>query len=287
MPELAEVEFYRKQWDAGVGAKVRAVELHADKRIFRGTDTHATKRRLRGAKLISSEARGKQMAFKFAGGNWLAIHLGMTGKLRSEPPAFVAQKHDHLVLRQKEQTLVFSDPRQFGRVLFFHGAGEPPWWSSIAPAITSAAFTREVMQAALHRHARLPIKAALLLQRHFPGVGNWMADEILWRARVHPRTPSGAIAGRSLHELWKQTVFVCRAALQHIGADFSDPPRGWLIHERWSARGQCPRDGTQLTRETIGGRTTAWCARCQIIAKAVRIGKSTPARSGTTRRTRT
>src|SRR5687768_7887110 len=101
MPELAEVEYYRKQWNPGLRAKVLAVELHADKRIFRGTDTAAIKRDLPGTKLVTSEARGKQMAFQFSGGIWIAIHLGMTGKLRTEKPGFVAGKHDHLVLRQK------------------------------------------------------------------------------------------------------------------------------------------------------------------------------------------
>jgi formamidopyrimidine-DNA glycosylase len=263
MPELAEVEYYRKQWDAGVGAKVLEVALHADKRIFRGVDTSALKRELSGAKLASSEARGKQMAFKFSGNNWLAIHLGMTGKLRTEPGDFSPAKHDHLVLRQKQRALVFSDPRLFGRVLYFHGAGEPPWWSSIAPALTSKEFTPKVLEDALRRHARLPIKASLLLQKHFPGVGNWMADEILWRARLHPRAASGTIEGKALKDLWKQTVFVCREAMEHIGSDFSDPPRGWFFHERWSAKGKCPRDAAPLKRDTIGGRTTAWCPKCQ------------------------
>lgn len=263
MPELAEVEFYRKQWNPGLGATVLAVELHADKRIFRGTDTRAIGRALPGAKLLASEARGKQMAFRFTGGNWIAIHLGMTGKLRVEPGDFSAGRHDHLVLRQKMRALVFTDPRQFGRVLFFHGHGEPPWWSKLPPAITSPAFTREVLSDALRRHARLPVKAALLLQQHFPGVGNWMADEILWRARIHPRAASGRIHGARLNELWKHTRVVCRDALKHIGGNFSDPPRGWLFHQRWSKDGKCPRDATGLQRETIGGRTTAWCPRCQ------------------------
>lgn len=263
MPELAEVEYYRRQWDSGIGSKVLSVEMHADKRIYRGTDTRALRTKLTGAKLIDSEARGKQMAFQFSGGSWLALHLGMTGKLRVEDAKFTPLKHDHLVLRQKQRTLVFSDPRQFGRVLFYHGLGEPPWWSALPPALTSDAFTTAVLGDALSRHRRLPIKATLLLQNHFPGVGNWMADEILWRARISPKTASGTIEGARLSKLRKEIVFVCREALKHIGEDFSDPPHGWLFHERWSAKGECPRDGTILKRETIGGRTTAWCVNCQ------------------------
>jgi formamidopyrimidine-DNA glycosylase len=263
MPELAEVEYYRKQWDAGLGAKVLTAELHADKRIFRGTDTSAMLRELPGAKLLASEARGKQMAFRFSRDLWIAIHLGMTGKLRVEPPDFTAGKHDHLVLRQNRRALVFSDPRQFGRVLFFKSKGEPPWWASLSKALTSTDFTRTVLREALQRHRRLPIKATLLLQQHFPGVGNWMADEILWQARIHPLTTSGDIDGAQLAVLWKSIRAVCLGALKHVGNDFSDPPRGWLFHERWSRKGKCPRDGMALKRDTIGGRTTAWCPKCQ------------------------
>jgi formamidopyrimidine-DNA glycosylase len=57
--------------------------------------------------------------------------------------------------------------------------------------------------------------------------------------------------------------FVARASLRTIGRDNSDPPDGWLVHERWKTSGKCPRHGTTLRRETIGGRTTAWCPRCQ------------------------
>ena len=267
MPELAEVEYYRKQWNAGIGARVITVELHAGKRIFRGTDTRSLKQRLRGARLVASEARGKQMAFRFSGGSWMAIHLGMTGKLRVEAADFTRGKHDHLFLRQKGRALVFSDPRQFGRVLFFYGDGEPLWWSQLPPALISRAFTKESLRDALRRHHRLAVKATLLLQQHFPGIGNWMADEVLWQTHIHPRMPSGEIDGVQLGTLHNRIRFVCASALKHVGRDFSDPPRRWLFHERWSRGGKCPRDGSQLRYDVIGGRTTAWCPKCQIMKR--------------------
>jgi formamidopyrimidine-DNA glycosylase len=263
MPELAEVEYFRKRWDAGLGEKVVAVQLHGRKRIFRGTDAPAMARLLVRQQLQSSVARGKQMLFCFADNNWLGIHLGMSGKLRVELAGFRAGKHDHLVLQQKARALVFSDARQFGRVRFHHGRHAPAWWQTGRPEIHSDAFTKPVFREFVRRHARAPIKAVLLLQEGFPGVGNWMADEILWRARVSPRTRSGKLSGAKLDAIWRATRFVARAALQTIGNDFADPPKGWLLHERWKIGGKCPRDGETLHRAMIGGRTTAWCARCQ------------------------
>ncbi len=263
MPELAEVEYFRKRWDAGLGAEILLVKLHGAKRIFRGTNVRAISRRLVGQTLQSSLARGKQMLFCFSDDNWLGIHLGMSGKLRTEKGNFRPEKHDHLVLQQDVRALVLRDARQFGRVRFHHGQEPPDWWSTTAPEIHSAGFTKKVFTAFVRRHARAPIKAVLLLQTGFPGVGNWMADEILWRARVSPRTTAGRLNEEKLHAIWRATRFVARAALKTIGDDDSDPPKDWLLHVRWKAGGKCPRDGTALRRATVGGRTTAWCPRCQ------------------------
>ncbi|CAN5788951.1 bifunctional DNA-formamidopyrimidine glycosylase/DNA-(apurinic or apyrimidinic site) lyase [soil metagenome] len=263
MPELAEVEYYRRQWDVGLGAVVQAVELHPRKRIFRGTAPREIAVALAGRRFRLSQARGKQMLFVFSGGGWLGLHLGMSGALRVEPADFRAGKHDHLVLRQAKQALVFRDPRQFGRVRFHKGKTEPEWWTASGPEIHSRAFSSRYVAEFLRRHARAPIKAVLLRQRGFPGVGNWMADEILWRARIAPATPAGALDGQQQVALRRATRFVSREALRVIGRDFSDPPRSWLIHTRWKPGGKCPRDGTLLQRATIGGRTTAWCAECQ------------------------
>ncbi|MGH7938163.1 MAG: DNA-formamidopyrimidine glycosylase family protein, partial [Chthoniobacterales bacterium] len=130
MPELAEVEYFRKRWNPGVGEAITNVQLHAEKRIFRGTDVRVFKHRLVRQKLLRSQARGKQMLFEFSNGHWLGIHLGMSGQLRVEPAGFRAEKHDHLVLEQKKRALVFRDPRQFGRVRFHHGKAPPDWWQA-------------------------------------------------------------------------------------------------------------------------------------------------------------
>ena len=90
MPELAEVEYFRKRWDAGLGKTILAVQLHGEKRIFRKTETGAIEHQLVRQKLLRSVARGKQMLFALSGGNWLGIHLGMSGKLRVESANFAA-----------------------------------------------------------------------------------------------------------------------------------------------------------------------------------------------------
>jgi formamidopyrimidine-DNA glycosylase len=263
MPELAEVEWYRKQWDVGRDGVIVDLALHARNRVFRGTNTRELQRWLVGAKYLSSDRRGKRMRFKFSGSSWLGIHLGMTGRIHVEPPEFQPAKHDHLVLYQPARALVFTDSRQFGRVRFHHGADEPDWWKGDAPEITSSEFNREFLDDFLNRHRKASVKAVLLLQNGFPGIGNWMADEILWRAKIVPPRRARSLRDPARAALFRATKFVVRRSLETLGRDFSDPPRGWLIHERWSRTGICPRHRTRLRHAIIGGRTTAWCPQCQ------------------------
>ena len=263
MPELAEVEYFRRQWDPGLGQKIQKVQLHGQKRIFRGNNPRAIVRGLTDTRLLRSEAWGKQMLFEFSGGNWMGIHLGMTGKLRVERAGFRPQKHDHLVLQQARRALVFRDARLFGRVRFHHGKSAPDWWRSGAPDIASAEFDRNFFDTFLLRHGRAPVKAVILLQRGFAGIGNWMADEILWRAGIAPRRTVNTLSSAERARLFRESRFVATESLRIIAPKFADPPRDWLIHQKWKRNGVCPRHRTPLQKAMIGGRTTAWCPRCQ------------------------
>jgi formamidopyrimidine-DNA glycosylase len=169
-------------------------------------------------------------------------------------------------LRQAKHALVFEDARLFGRVLFAENPGAPEWWTKLPPELLSAAFTVKDLDFFLKRRARAPIKAVLLMQERFPGVGNWMADEILWRSAIHPSQPAGSLDAVRIKTLYREIRTVCREALRIIGKDFSDPPDSWLFNHRWEKGGTCPRTGAKLQHATIGGRTTCWSpARQKII----------------------
>lgn len=273
MPELAEVEFFRRRWAAGHGAKIVRVLVHEHAKIFRGTDPAQLVRALTGATLLDSEAAAKQMLFRFSGGHWLGVHLGMSGELRVEPPAYAPTKHDHLVLVQRERQLVFNDPRMFGAVLQHHGDTAPGWWTSIAPAVLSPAFTGRAITDFLARRRRAPLKAVLLMQERFPGIGNWMADEILWRARLAPARLAGSLSAAEIRVLHRECRAVCRGALRHnagVGGRMPSKlnefmPDSWLFNHRWERGGHCPRCAAPLRHATVGGRTSCWCPRCQPI----------------------
>lgn len=279
MPELAEVEYYRKRWDCGLGVPIEDVRVRPEARIYRGASPHVLARQLTGDRLKQSLRHGKQMLFRTAGGGWLGIHLGMSGELvlasAGEPPG----RHDHLVLQAGRHRLIFRDPRMFGRVRWHAGPDTPPWWSQLPPEVLEDAFTAARLRAALRRHARAPLKAVLLRQEHFPGIGNWMADEILWRAALHPALPAGRVSDEETGRLWKTIRTVARDALRVIGTDWGTPPDSWLFNHRWTDGGRCPKTGAPLQRAAIGGRTTCWSPARQTLPGAARVRKR-PASAG-------
>lgn len=285
MPELAEAEFFRKRWHlAAVNARILRVHTHDAKKLFRTAPAPALRSALTGSVLTSSAAAAKHILFRFhrpatpapassrsapsapAIDAWLGIHLGMTGDLSVAPPTHIPRKHDHLVLYTAKHALIFADPRMFGRIQFHLGVDAPAWWTKIAPALLSPAFTATAVAAFLKRRARAPIKAVLLMQEKFPGIGNWMADEILWRAALHPSQPAGSLRPAEIKTLWRECRAVARLALatiagrgDHLPPDLNVAiPDSWLFNHRWQNHGVCPKTKKNLARAEIGGRTTCW-----------------------------
>jgi len=267
MPELAEVAYYARRWEPGIGEKIVAVDTQSRSRVFRSCDPSKLENGLIGQKLLRIQTHGKQMLFEFSGGQWLLIHLGMTGSLEAHPLAYSPAKHDHLVISTRKHALVFNDPRQFGSVQ--HGSeGAPELWKTLPPQPMDADFGLERLRSVLGKHPRAPLKALLLDQRYFPGIGNWMADEVMWQLKLHPETPAGSLTAKQSSALWKTLRKVCDVALKTIGVDWTDPPKTWLFTHRWDKARACPRCGTTLIKIDLRGRTACWCPQCQNSAPA-------------------
>jgi formamidopyrimidine-DNA glycosylase len=106
---------------------------------------------------------------------------------------------------------------------------------------------------------RAPVKARLLDQKWISGVGNLLADETLWQARLSPRRSVATLSNEDLDRLRRSLRAAIRSAIRQGGAH-----TGRFIPAR-SREGACPRDGhAPLERATIGGRTTYWCPVCQL-----------------------
>ncbi|MEM9026146.1 MAG: DNA-formamidopyrimidine glycosylase family protein [Verrucomicrobiota bacterium] len=259
MPELAEVAFYAQKWSPGLGLKVSKVWTDAQSRVFRGADLSAFVDLL-GCEFNSIRTHGKRMLFGFSKGMWLSGHLGMTGKLSAEDPELRPfAKHDRLIITLESVELIFNDSRHFGRMKVVEDDQTlPSFWSVLPPDVRTDAFDFEYFKDHLSRRPRANVKALLLDQAVCPGVGNWMADEILWRARISPRRSIDSLSRHQPRPFFESIKEVTEDAMRVIAPDWSDPPDSWLFNHRWKDGGICPKTSKALIRETIAGRTTCW-----------------------------
>ncbi len=264
MPELAEVAYYVAQWNPGLGQKIHRIHTGPKPRFFRRSLGHATAFQiLTGTTYRAARTHGKNMLFEFSSGLWLTGHLGMTGELLTAPSSHLPTAHDHLILYTKTLALIFRDFRMFGSVCLDESkTGPPASWLAQPPEILSPAFTTARVTLALQRHPRSPIKALLLDQAWFPGIGNWMADEACYQLRLHPATPALQVPPAALYKTLRA---IALTSLKTIAIDWSDPPATWLMTHRWKDGGHCPQKKCRapLTRATLRGRTACWCPACQ------------------------
>jgi formamidopyrimidine-DNA glycosylase len=113
------------------------------------------------------------------------------------------------------------------------------------------------------RRRQGPIKAALLDQRLFAGVGNWIADEVLYQAGIRPDRRASSLGPGAVRRLRSRLLSIVRRAAA-VDADSDRFPRTWLFHHRWGKDADARTSrGERITHTTIGGRTTAWVPKRQ------------------------
>jgi formamidopyrimidine-DNA glycosylase len=265
MPELPEVESARAVIEHGALHR-RIVEVDdSDTWVCRPHRPGEIRAALLGRELIEAHRRGKSMWCDTSGdGPVLGIHLGMSGKIVIAAPDGTEldggdywdrgrATGDHRYTRFSVSfadggMLRLVDPRRLGRVRL-----DPPV-DALGP--DAATITRGQFRAAVST-GTAPVKARLLDQHALAGVGNLLADQILWQARIHPGRPVRDLTEPEIDRLHRATRSAVAAATKAGGVhtlriiDFRRPG------------GLCPRDGVPMVHATIGGRTTWWCPRDQ------------------------
>ncbi|MFC0081116.1 DNA-formamidopyrimidine glycosylase family protein [Aciditerrimonas ferrireducens] len=253
MPELPEVEAYRVAAQAALGRRVAELEVQDPRVLASGTSTTALVERVPGRKLVAVRRRGKLLVLDLPPTR-LGLRFGMTGRLLVDGWSPVERllwasprlepRWLRLVVRfEGGGSLGLVDPRLLGRV-----ALDPD-----EDALGPDALTATPAELARALQGSVALKARLLDQRRIAGIGNLVADELLWRAALAPGRPAGSleVADRTrLHRILRRTLadLVARGG-SHLGD---------LMPERRPG-GRCPRDGTPLVRGRVGGRTTWWC----------------------------
>ncbi|KAI0638976.1 AtMMH-1 [Trametes polyzona] len=291
MPELPEVERAVKLLrEVAVSKTIVDVETVEDTIVFSGVSHQEFAAELKGRKVEDAQRYGKVFFLVLDGeGRHPVMHFGMTGMLQVKgqlatyyretprkastdwPPRFMK-----FILHLKDTSspdsegtqVAFLDARRLGRVrLVASPLTEPPISTLGFDPLLGMPDLDDFRQNVRKRSC--PIKALLLDQTFSAGVGNWVADEILYHARVHPEERCNVLTDEQLDALYKQTAEVCRVAVS-VNADDSKFPEDWLFKHRWG-KGKKEKhtlklpDGRPATIKwiTVGGRTSAYVAELQ------------------------
>jgi formamidopyrimidine-DNA glycosylase len=259
MPELPDVEGFREVLDScGRGRRIEKVDV-VDAGVLRGVGAARLRRALEGRRLRAPGRQGKFLVLRTDGAPAVLLHFGMTGQLLCCPPGEAAHRHDRVRLDLTGgRGLRYRDQRKLQGLRLVDGeagveralAGQGPDALSIGRG--------EFTELLAGRRAR--VKSVLMDQSALAGLGNLLADEILWRARIHPARPADGLSGEEARTVHAAMRDVLRRSVR-AGRVPGRP--SWLTGHRTGPDRHCPRCGTALDRTRVASRTTVFCPRCQ------------------------
>ncbi len=275
MPELPEAEFGRKLAESVArGRSVSKVRCAPDSIVFVGGPA-AIRRALRGRRVQQVRRRGKYIWFELDRGPHPIFHFGMTGAFRTPggrplklessprhethpwPPRFWKI---HLIFDDGGE-LAMTNARRLGRIRLAHEPLAEPPLSKLGfdPLLD---LPNPMQFSELLRRRSVTLKGLLLDQGFAAGVGNWMADEVLYQARLDPRRRANSLAAPEIRRLRTKLAHVVNRAVA-VDARKEAFPRTWLFHKRWGRVAGATLGGHPIEHIEIAGRTTAWVPAVQ------------------------
>ncbi|CAM8635098.1 Nei Formamidopyrimidine-DNA glycosylase [Acidimicrobiia bacterium] len=261
MPEMLEVEVYRRAAHAALGRRIVDVSAPDAWFLKGGINSAAVSDALIGREFVADRRRGKLLLLDTSDdGPTLGLRFGMTGILELDgvDAIDVLQYSTHRRNPEWERFVVhfegggglrLRDPRRLG------GVELDPDEDRLGPdaATLGAAQLRSILA-----ESTSPLKARLMDQAKLAGLGNLLTDEILWRAGLDPNRPSRSLTADDVTALHREMKRTLKDLGKRGGSHLGD------LQQARQRGGICPRDGAALDRRTIGGRTTYSCPVHQV-----------------------
>ena len=283
MPELPEVETMRRGLSQQVvGQKIIKIETTYPRMILTGFDS--LQKKLTNHVITGVLRRGKYLIFQFDTPLCLISHLRMEGKYRLD---LTTQhlKHDHISLTLISPTLtnptakdhkflVYSDVRKFGTWELVSADKVEAFFEAkkIGPEPTYKTFDESLFYKKLSTSSK-KIKPYLLEQTLVAGLGNIYADEVLFRAKIHPETPAHLLSKKDVHLLHDSIIEILQKAINLGGSTIrtyknSFGKEGEMQNELKVYAKQntaCPNCGTKIKKIKLSGRGAHFCPHCQSV----------------------
>jgi formamidopyrimidine-DNA glycosylase len=260
MPELPEVESFKKYMDDhALHQPIKAIKFVEPSLLLTGTTPARLKSALEDNTFEGTFRHGKFLFIELKRGENLMMHFGMTGELEYyTPDARKPRVYALLIMFKNGKNLAFSDARKLGKIAIVGDVQEFIDQRGYGPDALKVSLDDFI---ALVSKRRTAIKAVLMNQKIIAGVGNEFSDEILFQSRIHPASVANRIPVAKLKEVYEQTRKILKEAVSH-NADREKLDHYFFLGHR-KAGLTCPRCKGETSFETIGGRSSYFCAACQ------------------------
>jgi len=260
MPELPEVHGYKVYIDSTcLHQKIMSVECR-DTRLFKKPAAYFDQF-LVGEEFSKTVRIGKYLFLETNGSKVLVMHFGMTGRPNYYKSVEHRPKFGHIVLTfENGFHFAFENKRKFG------------WWDlidSIEDYKNDHGLSDDARDLSLEdfkkslKYRKTHIKKVLLDQSVAAGVGNWMADEILYQAKMHPKTKVENMTNTDIENVYHAMKKVIEVAIEHE-AHYSDFPEDFLMHFR-KEDAICFHTGDKIEKIKVGGRSTYFSPEWQTL----------------------
>lgn len=276
MPELPEVETVRRTLEPYLTGKcIQSFDLLWP-RSLSGTSLDGFRDAIAARTIVRVGRRGKLLVIELDSGDWITVHLRMTGELLYHPagaPPRAIEREPYLRASfglTDGADLLFYDTRKFGRITYFPSDTTENLESELGLEPLASTFTTSRLTDLFRRRRRM--KSLLLDQRVIAGLGNIYVDEALFAACINPLRRADTLSVEEVERLRSAIVEVLSAAVASRGTTLRDYRTGLgepgtnqqrLRVYGKSAGSPCPRCGTPLIRTVVDQRTTMYCPVCQ------------------------
>lgn len=258
MPELPEIETYKTYFDStSLHQKITGFEC-ADDRLLKKPAADF-REFLMGEEFSGTTRIGKYFFVHTTGEKVLVMHFGMTGNLDYYRDAEDRPKYGHIVFSFGSGFhLAFINKRKFGWIDLAESVES--YKARIGLSDDARDLTLEQFKESLKGRSA-PVKSVLLDQGVAAGIGNWMADEILYQARIHPEKRVSELTEKEVKNIFKVMKEMIETAIEKQ-AVYSDFPDDYFIHIR-KAGATCHHTGKEVEKIKVGGRSTYFCPEWQ------------------------
>lgn len=257
IPELPEVETYKKYFDStSLDQVIENVKITDDRILL--ASKQSFKKAVIGSKFAHTIRHGKYLLAKMKN-KFIVFHFGMSGDLEYFPSKEQEPKYSKVIFQfDNGYSLAYISIRMFGKLDIVDSLEDLRKKKRLGPDAITMSF--EEFQDTLKKRTAI-MKSALLDQSIFAGIGNIYSDEILFRARIHPKRKIDSLNEIELENLFKRIKEVLEYGIKHKG-ELSRYTQSFLIPHR-EKEGNCPKCGSIIERYEISGRHGFFCPNCQ------------------------